>query len=204
MIWLAAVVQVLQSGPAVVESAEIQVVVEEAGASVYARYSVREVRDPLAMNAMRIPGQSIEITSVSHMVSVDSLPGMIRMSVSTSGETTVTVEYRVRGMSSRVPIFVPAPSTDPLSRRVRITVVNAPRDLRASDVFPRIIFADGGTGVAELANVPSMVRLPRSGEGLSVNRAADAGVLMLLALASIWWVVRARLSRRSQNTAVVS
>ena len=202
VIWLAAVVQVLQAGPAVLESAEIEVSVEAAGVSVYASYAVLDAPDSLTMNVMRIRGQRIEITSVSHPVSIDSLPGLIRMSMSTAGETHVTVEYRVRGTPSRVPIFVPGPSTDPLSSLVRITVVDAPPDLSTADVFPRFAFADGNTGVAELANVPSLVRLPRVGDGPSVNRAADAGVLVLLALASVWWMLRARLARRAPNAGV--
>lgn len=202
MIWLAAVVQVLQPAPAVLESAEIEVSFDAAGVSVRASYAVLDVRDSLVMNVMRIRGQRIEITSVSHPVSFDSLPGLIRMSMSPAGETPVTVEYRIRGTPSRVPIFVPGPSTDPLSSLVRITVVDAPSDLSTADVFPRFAFADGNTGVAELANVPSLVRLPRAGDGPSVNRAADAGVLVLLALASVWWMIRARLVRRAPNAGV--
>ena len=204
MIWLAAVAQLLQSSPAVLESAEIEVSVEAAGVSVSASYAVLGVPDSLVMNVVRIRGQRIEIASVSHPVSFDSLPGLIRMSMSTDSETRVTVEYRVRGAPSRVPIFVPGPSTDPLNSLVRIIVVNAPSDLMTADVFPRFAFADGNTGVAELANVPSLVRLPRVGHGPSVNRAADAGVLVLLALASVWWMIRARLARRAPNAGVVA
>jgi len=204
VIWLAVVAQLLQSSPAVLESAEIEVSVEAAGVSVYATYAVLGVSDSLVMNVMRIRGQRIEISSVSHPVLFDSLPGLIRMSMSADPETRVTVEYRVRGTPSRVPIFVPGPSTDPLNSLVRITVVNAPSDLSTPDVFPRFAFADGNTGVVELANVPSLVRLPRVGHGLSVNRAADAGVLVLLALASVWWMIRARLARRTPNAGVVA
>jgi hypothetical protein len=187
----------------VVESAEIEVRVQVAGVSVHASYAVVDVPDSLVMDVMRIPGQRIEISSVSHPVSFDSLPGLIRMSMSVAGEAPIAVEYHVLGTPSRVPIFVPGPPTDPLSSRVRITVVDPPSDLRTSDVFPRFAFADGNSGVAELANVPSLVRLPRVGDGLSVNRAADAGVLMLLVLASVWWMVRARLARRATIAGVV-
>lgn len=196
MIWLAAVIQVLHPAPAVVESVEIEVRVEAARVSVHASYDVLDVRDSLAMNLMRIRGQRVEIVSVSHPVSLDSLPGLIRMSMSTVGETRATVEYSVMGTPSRVPIFVPGPPTDPLRTRVRITVVDPPPDLRIADVFPRFAFSGGDAGVAELANVPSLVRLPRAGDGLSVNRTAEAGVLVLLALASGWWVIRARHARR--------
>ena len=201
MIWLAAVIQVLQPAPAVVESAEIEVRVEPARVSVYASYDVLDVRDSLAISVMRIQGQHVDIVSVSHSVSLDSLPGLLRMSVSAAGETHVTVEYNVRGTLSRVPIFVPSPPTDPLSSSVRITVVNAPPDLRIADVFPRFAFSDGDTGVAELANVPSVVRLPRAGDGFPVNRTADAGVLVLLTLSSVWWAIRVRRVRGAAKAA---
>jgi len=146
--------------------------------------------------AIRISGQSIEVTDVvaegesllDAMLTAED--GAMRFAVASGAP--VTVRYRVTGPHERIPLFVPGGGAVLTVARgvelpylIRVTGIEAqlsPIDTETS--MPRFVPSAGGTLEARLSSLPAFVRLSHGG-ALSFARLADAVALALIVLGAI-------------------
>ena len=171
------------------ERATVEIDLSDGAATVRAVYEFSSTADDsIRFALMRIDDQAISM-STPVPPSFSSSEGVIEFFALTSaGRTTTTLEYRVVGDLTRVPLFVPSAPTDPDNSAVELRV-RGYRFLDAvGDAFPRFVAAGDGI-VARPENLPSFVLLPAGG-GLPTNRVADAFVVVLVVLATVGWMLR--------------
>jgi hypothetical protein len=176
-------------------AAEIMIEVTETSVIVEARYRLTEPRDSLRLTFIAFPGQDLEPLDPDPATSSSSWdaphePTTITVPVSQSG--SARLRYRVTGPFARIPIPVPRVPAAPGAAAVTFIVRGLDREARLREGFPRLARRTDGSAVAQLDNVPSLLRLPSSEGTWSVNRAAQAFVLLLLAGAGAAWAFRAR------------
>ena len=175
-----------------------EIVIELGGPTtvVEARYEIGEPFDSLALNIIRLPGQEVHLLSADMTDTIESetLTGLYRLiltPMSGSG-TTAYIRYEVTGNLSRIPLAVPEIPTGPGARSVRIKLRGLNTQAALAEGFPRFEPRTDGTAVAELDNVPGLVRLPPDQGQWSVNRISEIVVVLLVVLASSFWLIRQR------------
>lgn len=187
--------------PARLLEAEVRVELHGSGAAVDARYLLRG-GESVRFHAIRLPGHALRVDRLSPAGAgpVRSLEGLHRFVLpppeGTGGAREVTLRYRVEGARRRVPLFVPDAPAVPDESRISIRLTGAGPGIAPERAFPRLRpDADGGL-VARTANLPGFVLLPPEGRTLTVDRAADwAVVLLVLAGSGYWWWWRRRADR---------
>jgi len=189
-------------------TAEFVLELEGPATAVEARYETREPFDALFLNVMRIPGQTFQLAPVGadQQVTIDTLAGLYRVRlIPTAARSRVAVVgYEIVGDSPRVPLAVPEIAAHPGVGRVTISLRGLDADVSLSDGFPRFHAGLNGSLVAELENVPGFVLLPPARGHWSVGRLGDVAVVLLVALASIYWLMRRRLRFGDQHSQQVS
>lgn len=141
----------------------------------------------LRFRAPRLPGQELAWRTAG--IDLELRPELYAFASATS---PVTVVYELRGDRERVPLFVPdAAPAGPIE--IRLRGIEGDLDLR--DAFPRLRREADGDLVAEPANLPSFVRLPPPRGVMTVHRASEGLVVVLVVLATGVWIVRRCLSR---------
>lgn len=178
-------------------------------AELRASYRFRPGLDTARLTAARAEGTRLELASVGGVTAetpgagpvrwqLDTLPGLLRLRVPAADLDELTLTWRIEGATGeRIPLFVPATPTRPAESRVRIEVEGGEGvDLAAGRVFPRMR-TEGGLLVGSAENLPSFLLLPRRGETLTVDRLADWSVVLLVLVATGWWIAwRRREARR--------
>lgn len=182
----------------------------DAGAIVEQRISNTD--DLVEAFAIRITGQTIEVTDVAREgeVLLDATltveDGALRFAV-VSG-APVTVRYEVTGSAERIPLFVPG-------GRAVVTVVRGVEqpflirlsgpEARISAIdtdtsMPRFARADGGALEVRLSSLPAFLRLSPGG-ALSFARLADALAVALIVLGATLAFRRLRAASRTSSAA---
>lgn len=156
-------------------------------AEIRATYRFRPGLDTARLTAMRVEGARVEIAAPSPRWRLDTLPGLLRLRVSPPVPDSLALTWRVTGGGERLPLFVPETPTRPAESRVRLEVAGATAGIAADRAFPRMEHADGGL-VGRPENLPSFLRLPSRDGGLTVDRAADGSVVLLVLFATGWWL----------------
>lgn len=184
--------------------AEVTVGLDRAGATVDAVYRLSAADGEVVLHALRVPDQTLTELSGSSPPRLARLPGLYRIQLprraaGRDGEAEeVRLRYRVEGPGRRIPLFVPAGPAEPGSV-LEIRVHGVDPSLPLDGGFPRMERTGEGELVARPDNLPTFVLLP-SGRALTLNRVADAAVLLVILLASgawlrwRWRVARARAS----------
>lgn len=172
------------------DSADINIDFADHHVVVTTRYHVAPNDETARFVLMRLPNQEVAWSAVPAVV-IDSTDGLYEVRFG-NALGTYTFSYRVTGRLARIPVMVPSVLSGSQSRSIRLTVRDPPAQLRLTDTFPRLTIKDQNELQAALDNVPSFVRLPVVGASASTNRMADASVVVLIAFASIWWLVRHR------------
>lgn len=187
--------------PARLVEAEVAVELDRAGAVVDARYRLRG-GDSVRFNAIRLPGHALHVhrLSPSGAGALRSLEGLHRFVVpppeGAGGAREVTLRYRVEGARRRIPLFVPDAPAVPDESRISIRVAGAGPGVAPQRAFPRLAPDADGALAARPANLPGFILLPPEGRTLTVDRAADwAVVLLVLAGSGYWWWWRRRTGR---------
>jgi len=163
---------------------------------VEARYEIGVPFDSLALNIIRLPGQKVSLMAadMTDKIESDTLTGLYRLLLTpASGSGTMAlVRYEVTGELSRIPLAVPEIPTGPGAKSVRISLRGFNAYAALAEGFPRFELRADGTAVAELDNVPGLVRLPPNRGQWSVNRISEIVVVLLVVLASSYWLKRRR------------
>lgn len=150
-----------------------------------ATYRFHPGLDTARLTAMRVEGARVEIAGAPGR-RLDTLPGLLRLRVAPVSDT-LTLAWRVTGEGERLPLFVPETPTRPAESLVRLEVAGATGGIAVDRVFPRMEPADGGL-VGRPENLPTFLRLPSRDDGLTVDRAADGSVVILVLFATGWWL----------------
>lgn len=171
----------------------VEVDVESDHAVIGVEYRFEHQLDSVRFVLMRFDAQSIRMLSTEW--TLRERAGLFELLVR-GAASPMRLRYRVDGAVRRLPVFVP--DVPAVGRgRVEIRVAGA-NGASLADGFPR--FERDSLGlVARLDNVPSAIRLPRSG-GWSTNRLADTLVIVLLVLGTIVWTMRNRPRSTSRGT----
>jgi len=175
-----------------------EIVIELVGSTtiVDARYEIGEPFDSLELNIIRLPGQEIRLLAadMSNTIESDTLTGLYRLLLTpTSGwDTKAKIRYEITGELSRIPLAVPEIPTGPGARSVRISLRGFNTQAALAEGFPRFELRADGSAVAELDNVPGLVRLPPDQGQWSVNRISEIVVVLLVVLASSYWLLQRR------------
>lgn len=167
-------------------------------ARLEATYSFRPGLDTARLSAGRVANAAVELVSVAGVSAetprrtgrrwrLDSLPGLLRLRIADPPDT-LSLEWRVRGDGRRLPLFVPETPTRPTESRVLLEVRGGDLDVAVDRVFPRMERA-GGVLVGRPENLPAFLLLPPGGQLLTVDRAADWSVVLLVLVATGWWAV---------------
>ncbi len=187
--------------------AQVIIDVHADGAVVDASYRIAADTDSVVFWVMRLAGQQIRLTEVVadgvvRPTALEERAGLswLVLPSERSGQVLVNIRYEVVGRVARVPIIIPDPPTDPGVSDVRIRLRGIEPDARLTDGFPRLSH-DGEDVVARPENLPSFVRLPPQRGTISANRVADAAVIVLLILASGYWLYRQRARVRHSSQA---
>ena len=195
--------------------ARVTATVPDSGAPVRpvrleAAYRFRPGLDTARLSAIRVDDASVELAAVAGVPAgtpdadgagwrLDSLPGLVRLLVPDPPDS-LTLAWRVRGSRERIPLFVPETPTRPAESRILIEVSGGDFDLAAGRIFPRMERAEGRL-VGRPENLPSFLLLPPTGRVLTVDRAADWSVVLLVLVATGWWAVwRRRAARGAGET----
>ncbi len=177
-------------------TADITIDLTGATTVVEARYELDEPFESLVFNVIRLPRQAFRLIprEAGDTIESDTLTGLyrVRLTSTTSLNRTAVIRYEVTGDMSRVPLAVPAIPTEPGIGRVTITIRGLGSHVALKDGFPRLEPRNGDYAAAELDNVPGFVRIPPNIGEWSVNRLAEIAVIMLVALASSYWLLRRR------------
>lgn len=174
--------------PAQLAAAQFQIAVAADTARVDARYELAGPRDSIRLALIRLPGQTVRVEATDGLEQSE-LAGLTRLIVSRAG-AVITVRFTVTGRLDRIPLPVPDRPTLPGAKRISITVDGLAPSARLAEAFPRLRPA-GGSARAELANVPSLVRLPPERGGWTLTDLTEAFVLVLVLGASAAWGKRA-------------
>ena len=181
------------------------------GAHVRAVYRFRPGLDSVRLTAMRIADTEVDLTAAGGVPAetsgesgvrwaLDTLPGLLRLDVSPrpgAAVDSLTLAWTVHGPLRRLPLFVPGTPTRPAESRVLLEVTGGDPDLAAGRVFPRMERTDGRVA-GRPENLPAFLLLSPAGEGLTVDRAADWSVVILVLVATGWWAVwRRRAAKRN-------
>jgi hypothetical protein len=169
-------------------AAQIQIAVTADTARVDARYELAGPRDSIRLALIRLPGQTVRVEATDGLQQ-NELAGLTRLIVNQAG-AVITVRFTVAGRLDRIPVPVPDRPTLPGAKGISITVDGLPSNARLAEAFPRLHRA-GGSARAELANVPSLVRLPPERGGWTLTDLTEAFVLVLVLGSSAAWVIRA-------------
>ncbi len=186
-------------------TADITIDLTGATTVVEARYEWDEPFEFLTFNVIRLPRQAFRLIpgATSNTIEIDTLAGLyrVRLTSVTSLNRTAVIRYEVTGDTFRIPLAVPEIPTEPGVGRVTITIGGLSSHVALSDGFPRLERRTDDYATAELDNVPSFVRLPPNVGDWSVNKLAEITVIMLVALASLYWLLRRRrvLSHRTSG-----
>ncbi len=115
--------------------------------------------------------------------------------------STYTIEYKVDIAAKgppRIPLPVPALRTPLGERAVHISLTLPEGEVPVGDSFPVLAWRDSGRGYADLANVPSFVKVvtkPAGSISFADRVAApsvlnDAAIILLIAIGSVIWRVK--------------
>ncbi len=180
------------------ESATVHLVLSPEEATIDATYRILATSAPIALNAVRFPGQTLTIEEVigGEPSSVEEQPGLYKITARSRLEaiTLLRLRYRVAGELSRVPIFVPEASVVPGASEIRITIVGAAAGVER-EIFPRSARQTDGSLLARPTNLPALVVIPDPGR-LSVHRASSWTVVLLIVGSSLYWLGRRWRRRR--------
>jgi hypothetical protein len=174
-------------------AADISIDLRADSALVEARYEILEPVDSVGFAVIRLQGQELHPLPGSPPITL-STTGLYRFSVANAGAPMqeVSLRYVVRGDRARVPIAVPDASPVVEGAHVRMRVSGLASSASLDDGFPRLVPQVGGAAAATLETVPSFLRVPPDVPGWSINRLADASVIVLVLLATAFWLVRRR------------
>ena len=144
-----------------------------------------EVRSSYDLSAegarlMLRPEQTINWRSA--LTQVDTIAGLVHITAPSP------IRYVITGDTRRVPLPVPIVSMVQDRRTARITVTGLSSTTPIHRAFPRFVWAQD-TAVAEVRDVPSLVRIP-DGAGWGVGRWSDAFVVVLVVVTSWLWYQR--------------
>lgn len=117
--------------------------------------------------------------------------GLVRLILPVPADSAIrrVLQYTV-SPTDRIPVFVPRIPVASGGRRVGIVVTGLPPGLRRSDDgFPRWMADVPGTVRAQPANLPALVRPPRTGIRWTVDRVADVSTILMLVGASVGWLI---------------
>jgi len=178
--------------PAQLAAAQIQIAIAADTARVDARYELAGPRDSIRLALIRLPGQTVRVETSQGMRPSEQT-GLTWLVVHQA--SVVTVSFTVTGRLDRIPLPVPDVPTAPDAKRVSITIEGVAPTARLAEAFPRLRRA-GGSARAELANVPSLVRLPPERGGWTLTDLTEAFVLVLVLGSSAGWVAAAARRRR--------
>lgn len=159
-------------------------------AELRATYRFRPGLDTARLTAMRVEGGEVELLAVAAPGwRLDTLPGLLRLRVAPVPDS-LALRWRVTGGGERLPLFVPETPTRPAESLVTLEVDGSAGRVDADRTFPRLQVAGDGSGrlVGRPENLPSFLRLPGREAGLTVDRIADGSVVLLVLLATGWWV----------------
>lgn len=187
-----ALILTLASATAQLADARISIAVEEDRAVVTASYRLTPPADSVVYSAIRISGQSIEVDQPALAADYQSLPGLTRLvSRTASGaEHTETIVYDVTGDVRRVALFVPDVAAAASGKIVAIEVRGVDPASPLTDAFPRLHWATDSVLIAELADMPSFVRIPGAAGGIGANRLADLAAIAVVAFGTLFWIFR--------------
>lgn len=183
---------VLAAGLASVELPAVDVTVEIVDEAVRVEASYPRAGDgPVRFRARRFEDQEIVLRDDGRELRL--LPGLARLDA-IAGAGGVTLRYELRGRRDRVPLFVPDPPVaGPVVLRVR--GLAGERDARGG--FPRLELQPDGSWTGRLDHLPSFLRLPPARGRWTVQRLAEAAVVLLVTAATAGWLFRRSRSRRS-------
>lgn len=180
------------SVPAQLAAAQIHVAVAPDSVRVEARYELATPADSIQLVLIRLPGQAVRVAATDGLQQRESA-GLTRLIVNQAA-AVITVRFTVTGRLDRIPLPVPDSPTLPGAKGIAITVDGLAPKARLAEAFPRLRRA-GGSARAELANVPSLVRLPPGGSRWTLTDLTEGLVLVLVLGSSAAWVTRARRRR---------
>ncbi len=162
-------------------AADITIDVGADSAIVEAHYTLRDSAAAPDVTIIRLRDQNIHLPSLARG---EFRAGLLRVSGVTS------LRYVVTGRLDRVPLPVPDRALEPSRRSsVRIHVHGLEQNVRLSEAFPRLTSEAGSAAVADVAHVPSFVRLPPAAGTWSMHTASQMFVIVLVTCSSIAWAV---------------
>ena len=168
------------------EAVAVSIDVDEDVTRVEATYRLGG-ETPFVFRARQIDGQ--QLSWLSEGIEIEERGGLA-MFESAAGD--LEIRYELRGERQRIPLFVPdVVATGKIELRLRGLGEEAANTFFLRDAFPRFVETERGL-LAEPANLPSLIRLPPGRGRLTVHRASEAAVLLLITLASVVWMARRR------------
>lgn len=176
-------------GPRLV-AAEVSIERREDHARVAAIYRIEPGQESTIFHAIRFRGQQLTLEGGGGSDGrVSTEAGLHRIELSPAAPATIHLRYRLRGATTRIPIFVPDAPASPGVTRLRIILRG--RGGPAIPVFPRFGLDAQGDRVAEPTHLPALVLL-RPSDRLDADRLAEWLVVLLLLMGSLAWLARRR------------
>ncbi|RMH21068.1 MAG: hypothetical protein D6696_06675 [Acidobacteria bacterium] len=178
------------------QAAAVTLTLADGAARIEARYAVAGPVPAMRFVLRRLAGQELDLKAVEPPASIvtrRSQPGILALEVTPPGAAErqeIILRYEVRGALRHLPLAVPQAPADPLGDAVLVRLRGLTGERSPTGAFPHLLPAGDGVFEARLANLPSVVRPPPPAGALTVSRAADAAVILLVVLATAVWLHR--------------
>jgi hypothetical protein len=190
------------------EAAYVRVIIHGSYATVIAQYNIDRTGAPLVFEAPRLSGQIVVVDRVfgpDGALEVRQLVDVrqITAPATTSGPAEFHLSYTVEEDYSQIPIFVPSVHSAPSTSPVRLEIIGAPSEARPEDAVPPFQRGPGGELTASPPELPSVMQLPPSPQGLSTAWSSVLTALLVICLAGLVWAGHRAWRKRNRTAGTV-
>lgn len=192
------------TGGGLLQTVNVRIILERSYAMVAATYRIDRSGDTLVFNAIRLPGQDLNVELAlgptfdleqRHRVELHQLVSPR----GDSGTSNIRVRYRLAGDVSRIPVFIPNTEIPSGTTRIRFSIVGLSKGSALEDAFPDFHAEENGSVVATPSELPSAILLPAARERLPHENIAVYVAALLAAGIVVYWSARVMRRRRRRR-----